>query len=267
MAVLTVSREHQSGCVEIGQAVAHQLGYDFVNKDCIYTNLRNAGEKWGQMAEELDEERPSIWEKYDREYLGFIALIESTIYEYAATDRAVILGRGSVFLLHDIQHVLKVRLFAPLDVRIERVMVKNNVDRKTAKEILEKTDKSRSGYVHAIYEKQLTDVENYDLIFNTGSQTYDLVTENLVEILKKWSQRATPESMQRLKDRALAAKLKARIFIHPDIFIPSLEVFPDGNAIVIKGLVHTSREENLIAELIHNILGSHPIRNELHYRT
>ncbi len=59
-AVLTISREYQNGCVEIGQAVAHQMGYDYVDRNCIYTNLRAAGEKWGRLAEELDEERPSL---------------------------------------------------------------------------------------------------------------------------------------------------------------------------------------------------------------
>ena len=57
-----------------------------------------------------------------RSIAAFIALIEATIYEVAVRDQAVILGRGSAFLLHDIPQVLKVRLFAPLEVRIERRM-------------------------------------------------------------------------------------------------------------------------------------------------
>ncbi|MGD9973830.1 MAG: AAA family ATPase [Desulfatirhabdiaceae bacterium] len=266
MAVLTISREHQTGCVEIGQAVAHQMGYEFVDKSCIYANLRKTGEKWGRMAEELDEERPSIWEKYDREYRGFISLVESTIYEYAATDRAVILGRGSAFLLHDMPQVLKVRMFAPMDVRIGRLMQKENVDQKTARETLEKIDKSRSGYIQAIYGKQMKDVENYDMLFNTGVQTYQKITENLVKTLEEWHHRGTSESLQRLNDRALAAKLKARIFTHPDLFIPSLEIFHDGQAIVIKGVIHNPEESRLIKELTHEIAPCHSVRNELHYR-
>jgi YjbE family integral membrane protein len=265
-AILTISREYQSGCKEIGKAVATQLGYDYLDRPCIYTHLRAAGEKWGKMAEELDEERPNLWEKYDQEYRGFIALIESTIYDYAAKGRVVILGRGSVFLLHDIPQVLKVRLYAPLEVRIERVMVKDKVDRLTAEEIIEKTDQSRAGYVKGIYGKQLKDTENYDLVFNTGIQSYEQVTANIVEVLKEWGQRATPESWERLNNMALAAKIKAGLYTHPEVFIPTLEIFHDGSAIVLKGLVHGPKEYRLVEEIVHNIADPHPIRNELHYR-
>ncbi len=113
----------------------------------------------------MDGVRPSLWEKYDREYRGYIALIESSIYEYALKDRVVILGRGSVFLLQDIPQVLKVRLFAPLEVRIDRVMHKDEVDRKTAEWLIEKIDKERAGYIQAIYGKHWEDQENYDLIY------------------------------------------------------------------------------------------------------
>jgi cytidylate kinase len=266
MAILSISREYQNGSPEIGQAVAEQLGYDFVDRHCIYTNLNAVGEKWGKLAEELDEERPNLWEKYDQEYQGFIALIESTIYKYAAKDQAVILGRGSAFLLHDIPQVLKVRLFAPLEVRIERVMLQDDVDRKTAEELVERTDKSRAGYIQTIYGKHLQDIENYDLFFNTGIQTYEQVTRNLVEILKGWDQRATPESRQRLEDLALTAKIKARILIHPEILIPTLEILRDGPSIVLKGVVHSPKEYHLVEEIAREESGDYPLRNELHYR-
>lgn len=266
MAVLTLSREHQNGCVEIGEAVSRALNYAFVDRHTIYADLRTIGEKWGRMAEELDEECPTLWEKYDLEYRGFIALIEASLYEVAVKDQAVILGRGSAFLLVDIPQVLKVRLFAPLEVRIERRMRQYQEDREAAQAFIEKTDKSRSGYVQAIYGKQLKDSDHYDLLYNTGIQTFDQVTRNIVEVLKEWDQRATPEGWQRLRDRALAAKAKARILTHPEVFIPTLDIFPDGPDIVVRGVVHTPKEFQLIREIVHQTVDPHPIRNELHYR-
>jgi cytidylate kinase len=266
MAVLTLSREHQNGCVEIGQAVAQELNYEFVDRHSIYANLRAIGEKWGKMAEELDEECPTLWERYDMEYRRFIALIEATIYKVAVKDQAVILGRGSAFLLHDLPQVLKVRLFAPLETRISRRMAQYQEVRKTALAFIEKTDKSRSGYIQAIYGKQLRDSENYDLIYNTGIQTYDQVARNLVEVLKEWDQRATPESRRQFNERALAAEAKARILIHPEVFVPTLEVFSDGKEIVIRGVVHSPKENQIIREIVHQAVDPHPIRYELHYR-
>jgi YjbE family integral membrane protein len=266
MAVVTISRERKNGCVEIGEAVARQLGYEFVDRNCIYSHLQAAGEKWGKMAKELDEERPTLWEKYDREYRGFIALIESIIYDYAAKGQAVILGRGSAFLLHDMPQVLKVRLYAPLEVRIERLMAAEKMDRITAQGIIEKTDKSRAGYVQAIYGKQLKDTENYDLIFNTAIQSYEQVTDNIVEVLKEWGQRATPESRDLVINRAIAARVKARLYTHPEIFIPRLKIFHDGSSIVLKGLVRDPKEFRFVEEIAREAAGDCPVKNALSYR-
>jgi cytidylate kinase len=266
MAILSISREYKSGGRSIGQAIAQQMGYDFVDKNRIHNDLKSVGEKWGRLVDEFDEVRPSLWEKYDWEYRGFIALIESTIFEYALKDRVVIVGRGSNILLKDIPHVLKVRLFASLEVRIERAMLNDEIDRETAEELIEKTDQSRAGYLRVIYGTHWEDKQYYDLIFNTGVQTFEQITQELMKVLKQWDQRVTPEGRQRLENLALTAKVKAGIFTHPDVFIPTLEVFHDGQSIVLKGVVHSPKEYHLVEEMVHKMADPHPVRNELHYR-
>jgi YjbE family integral membrane protein len=266
LAILTLSREYKNGSVEIGRAVAQQLGYVLVDRFRIYDKLMAVGEKWGRLAHELEEERPSIWEKYDREYLGFIALVESAIYDYAVKGGAVILGRGSAFLLHDVPHVLKVRVYAPMELRIKRMMEEDKVDRLTAERVLTDIDKSRFGYVQAIYGKNYKDVKHYDLIFNTAIQSYEKATKEIVETLEEFNQRVTPEGLQQLKDRALAAKIKALISIHPDIFIPTLAVTHDGRAVVLEGKVHGPKEYRLVEEIARETAGSCPVTNQLVFR-
>jgi len=266
MAILSISREYRSGGRVIGQAVAQQMGYDFVDKNRIHTDLKSVGEKWGRLVEEFDEVRPNLWEKYDWEYRGFIALIESFIFKYALEDRVVIVGRGSNILLQDIPYVLKVRLFASLEVRIERVMLKDEIDRETAEELIEKTDQSRAGYLRVIYGTHWEDKQYYDLIFNTGVQTYEQITQELMKVLTQWDQKVTPEGRQLLENLALTAKVKARIFTHPEVFIPTLEVFHDGQSIVLKGVVHSPKEYHLVEEIAREESGGYPLRNELHYR-
>ena len=267
LAILTLSREYKNGSVEIGKAVAQQLGFVLVDRFCIYDKLKAVGEKWGRLAHELEEERPTIWEKYDREYLGFISLIESTIYDYALKGGAVILGRGSAFLLHDIPHVLKVRVYAPMDIRIKRMMEQDKVNRQTAEKVLTDIDKSRAGYVRAIYGKNYKDVQHYDLVFNTGMQSYEKATREIIETLENFIHRITPEGLKKLKDRALAAKIKALISIHPDLFIPTLSVTHSGQAIILEGKVHGPKEYRLAEEIARETAGSHSLKNKLVFRT
>ncbi|MBI4767777.1 MAG: cytidylate kinase family protein [Deltaproteobacteria bacterium] len=266
MAVLTISRTYQSGGHEIGKAVARETGYDFIDKTQIFSNLKSLGEKWGRAFEESDEVTPSLWEKNDWQYRGFIALIECIIFDYALKDRVVLLGRGANFILEGIPHVLRVRLIAPLEVRVERAIIKNETARETAELLIKKTDQDRAGYIRSIYKKNWEDPEHYDLILNTADYSIDQATRKLTEALKEWDQRATAEGRKKLENQALTAKVKARIITHPEIFIPTLEVSHDGRSIVLKGVVHTPKELHLVEAVVQQMADPHPVRNELHYR-
>jgi hypothetical protein len=62
MAILTISREYGSGGREIGHAVAKLMGYTYVNKEDILSDIRRDGPKWEQSVKDLDEHCPSVWE-------------------------------------------------------------------------------------------------------------------------------------------------------------------------------------------------------------
>jgi cytidylate kinase len=266
MAILSISREYRSGGPEIGRAVAREMQYEFVDKYRISLDLKPSGEKWQNLAKDLDEVQPTLWEKFDWEYRAFIALIECTIYDHALKDRVVILGQGSTFLLADIPQALKVRLTAPLEVRVERVMRENDMDRRTALWLIERTDRTRAGYIQSVYGKHREDPKYYDRIFDTGIQSYEEVTGILVEALKDRDREATPEARQRLKDLALTARVKSQLFANPKIFVPTLEIVHDGRAVVLQGVVHNPKEYHLVEAFAREAVGSYPLRNELHYR-
>ncbi len=122
MAILTISREYRSGGQEIGTAVAQRMRYDYVGKDRILADLRAQGERWIALLNEIDEGRPTLWDRFDWEYRGLMALVDSYIDERAMDDRVVLVGRGANFLLEGMPHVLRVRLTAPIDQRVDRVM-------------------------------------------------------------------------------------------------------------------------------------------------
>ncbi len=59
MAILTISREYGSGGREIGRLTAERLGYRYVDKERLFQDLEQAGQRWGRVAKELDEVAPT----------------------------------------------------------------------------------------------------------------------------------------------------------------------------------------------------------------
>lgn len=263
MAVLTISREFRSGGREVGAAVAEKLAYQYVGKERILEDMGKVGDRWRKMVFELDEAAPTLWERYDMQYRGFIALIESAVYEYALKDRTVIIGRGGNFLLEGIPHVLRVRLTAPLETRIGRVIAKDGVDRKTAERLIQRIDRARAGYIRAHFGKEWHDVEHYDVVFNTEKQPFEEIADLLVEMLEKCDRSATGEGMNLLSGRALAAQIKAAICTNPKVVIPTLNVFFDGREVVLQGIVHKENQYRLVEGIVRDLDGNLPVRNEI----
>jgi len=266
MAILTISREYGSGGREVGRLVAARLGYQYVDKERLFQDLDKAGARWGRVARELDEACPTLWERHDWEYRGYVAQIEALILEYAAGGKVVLIGRGGVCLLQGVPFCLRVRLVAPLTVRIERIMARERLNREAATRLISQVDGDRACYLKANYGVDWEEEKLYDLTLNTGSLTYDQVVDLLAEGLAEKDRLASPEARAALEARALAYRLKASIATDPRVFVPTLEVRSEEGTTVVSGIIHHPKERHLVAEIAREVCGPRPVRLDLHHR-
>ena len=269
MAIVTISRGSGTLGEDIGKSVAEKLGYEYVGKDLILKEIQAQAcpsEKWLEWGRELDEHGPSVWERFDRSFLGFVALVESAIYGYAMKNDRVIMGRGANWLLRDVPYALRVRIVAPMEERIRRVSDREHVNRETARRMIEFSDHERESYLHAVYRKDGSEPEDYDLVFDTGKLGVADVVGLIVDAIPATEKRATPQAKERIQQLALAARVKAAVNTDFRSFVPTLEVVHDGSEIVLRGIVHSEKEQKLVMETAKIAAGSTPVRSELHYR-
>ncbi len=266
MAILTISREYGSGGREIGRRVAARLGYRYVDKEQLFQDLEQAGARWGKVARELDEVCPTVWERYDWQYRGYVAQVESLILDYAAGDKVVIIGRGGVILLREVPFCLRVRLVASLEARLDRIMVRESLSRETAERLINQVDGDRACFIKANYGVDWAEDRWYDLTLNTGSLTYDRVVDILAEALAEKDRLASPEARTQLAGLALAYRLKARVATDPRVLVPTLEVAFSEGTIAVSGIIHTPKEAHILQEIAKEVCGETPVRLDLHHR-
>jgi cytidylate kinase len=266
MAILTISREYGSGGLTIGRRVAARLGYQLVDKERLFQDLELAGPRWVRVAREVDEVCPTQWERHDWQYRGYVSQLEDLILAYAVGDNVVIIGRGGSFLLQAVPFCLRVRLVAPLEARLEAIMAREHLTRKTAARLIAQVDGERACYIKANYGIDWDADNVYDLTLNTDSLTHDRVVDILAENLAAKDRLATPEAQARLALAALGYRLKAHIATDPRVLVPTLEVFPEEDTLVVSGIVHTPKELHRLQEIAREVCGDRPVRFDLHRR-
>ena len=167
MAVITISRQMGSNGCQIAEEVARCLDYRVVWREVINEAALRAGVPEVALAtiDELDllGLRPPA--KARRAYHD---AVEEIMKEMAAAGDVVIVGRAGQVILRDWGDVLHVRLFAPLELRVERIAIQHNLSLEAARMQVEASDAARARYLKRYYHVKWEDAELYGLILNTA---------------------------------------------------------------------------------------------------
>jgi cytidylate kinase len=271
MAILTIARKYGSGGREIGQAIAEQLKYDYIDRRRILDDMKAEGKQWEERAKYFDENYPNLWERYDWSFRGFVALNQSYFLDYALKDKVVIMGRGGNFLLKGIPFVLRVRVIAPIERRIEKVMEKEGVNTENARWLIEKADHEMAGAIYLIYGRDWDNPAEYEMVFNTGIQTQDEIITTIKNTLLEKEKSNSEKAREIIQLRALAAKIKAEVTTNPQYNLSVFDVDPKEEGmiekgLVIRGIIHNQNDIKKIEETAKKLAGDIPIDCELQYR-
>jgi len=246
MAILAITKSYGSGGNEIGRSVARLLGYEYIPLRKILDETRSTGGIWERFGSEYGNELPNIWERHDWSFMGFMTLAQSIIMNYAEQDNKVIMARGASALLKGVPHALRVRVTAPVEYRIQEVMKKEDVTGKMARLIVKEADRAIQGAMSRIYGEDWNDPDNFELMFDTSETPVDTVVEAIKNALIEKEKLNTEEAKRFIHLRAVAARVKAGIATNPEFLIPTLEANVEGNVIVLKGVVHSIKEQKAI---------------------
>ncbi len=167
MAVITISRQMGSLGCQIAEEVALCLDYRVVWREVINEAALRAGVPEVALAtiDELDllGLRPPA-----RARNAYHEAVHEIMVEIASGGNVVIVGRAGQVILRDWEDALHVRLFAPFELRVERIAVQHNLSIESARMQVEASDQARARYLKRYYHVKWENPELYGLILNTA---------------------------------------------------------------------------------------------------
>jgi hypothetical protein len=139
-------------------------------------------------------------------------VIQAMIYDFARKGNAIIVGRGGQVLLKDLPGVLRVRIVAPFDVRIRRIMEQERVDEKHAAEILRGSDRDSAGFIRAFFDVDWDDPNLYDWVISTQKLSLNTGVKIILESIHSPEIRENEKGTEeKLADLALVQKVEGSL--------------------------------------------------------
>jgi cytidylate kinase len=186
MAVITISRQFGAGGKTLGKRVAKELGYTFADQQIIQkiAETANVSPHWVESIEKeagtrltkvidhvvsmrwvdrvLKEERGYIDEEI---YLDYLVVIISQVAE---EGNAVIIGRGSQYILNDHPDARHILLVDEVENRVKFMMENYDLSGKEAEKIVTKEDKRRMSFYGKLGKADFDNPGLYHLVLNMG---------------------------------------------------------------------------------------------------
>lgn len=120
---------------------------------------------------------------YDTTDLNTCDTVKAVIRNIAEKGHCIIVGRAAGIITQDIPNRLSIKLQAPLDWRINRMMQISNLSWAEAQQYVLEVDNQRNSFVECIAGRK-SDNNDFDLIFNYSTLLDDHIVDAIVNVLK-----------------------------------------------------------------------------------
>ena len=193
---ICISREVGAGGADLGRKLAEKLGWPIFDREVLQF-MAGDNELRENIYKSMDEHDLNWLEEMLRSVLqpnfekdDYLRQLGKTVLSLARQGPAIFIGRGADQLLPR-DAGLRIRIIAPFEQRVRRLMVRQSLTEQDAKRELENLEHERARFIHRHFHVDVTDPHNYDVVLNLTV----LAEESAVELID-----AARRAMQHVDD-------------------------------------------------------------------
>lgn len=188
---LLISRECGSGGGEAARLASERLGWPCYDRE-IVDQIAELSHARQHLVESVDEVVRSRWESawrpmIDSEDLGceaYLCYLRQVVMTLGHHGNAILLGRGAQYFL-PVKSSLRVRLVAPLEMRVKRMAGIKNMTLQEADAWVREYDKERTLFIRKNFNTDPNSAITHDLMINTGEIPPREATDIILAALKQ----------------------------------------------------------------------------------
>jgi cytidylate kinase len=264
MPLIAMTREMGSLGKDVATGVAERANRRVVYHEIIEPIANKMRLRKSHVERFLDG-KSGIWERLTTDKTSLSIFTADETFRFLRDDStAVIRGWGAVHLLKNIPHVIRIRVCAPLETRIERMMQRLATDkRETIENEIQLSEEAHTAITKRHFGVNWRDPENYDLVLSTERLSVDECVEEAECMMRKKRFQETAESIRLVENLALEWSVRAALRRDARTTGTSVAIKADAGRLTLAGMVDTQGEANAAAEIAAAVEGVKDLDNQL----
>lgn len=214
MSIICISRGSYFRGRGVAVKVAENLGYNCISRDSLLEISDEFGIPELKLMRNI-QHSTQLLERYSSGRERYINFISSSILRHLRNDNYVYHGIAGQFFLRNINNLLKVRIIADFDDRIQAEAERENISLDQARGQLKHDDEERQKWAMVLYGIDIIDPSLYDLVINLSSMGVDEAVNLIVQASRQPCFQLGDEARKKIDDLALAAEIRAALFDFP----------------------------------------------------
>ncbi len=210
MTIITISRGSYSRGREVAEKLAQELGYTCISRDILLEASEEFNIPEIKLIRALHDS-PTVLERFRYGKERYLSYLKSALLQHVQKDNVVYHGLAGHYFLKDIEHVIKVRIIADMEDRVQEEIKRENISPKKALYILKKDDEERRKWGLQVCGTDTWDSRLYDMVLRIKSLTVDDAVGILTRMAHSPTFQATEESQKKVDDLAMACRVQASI--------------------------------------------------------
>ena len=264
MPLVAMTREMGSLGKDVAAALAARTDRKVVYQEIIEP-LANKMRLRKSHVERFLEGKSGIWERLTTDKTSLSIFTADETFRFLRDgSTAVIRGWGAVHLLKNVPHVVRVRVCAPLEMRVARMMHRLSTDNRAAVESeIALSEEAHGAITRRHFDVNWRDAEHYDLVLSTERLSVEECADEIERVMRCPRFQETPESLRQVEDLALEWSVRSALRRDPRTADAHISVTGEAGVVRLQGVADSEQQSEAVAEVARTVEGAKSVDNQL----
>ena len=264
MPLVAMTREMGSLGKDVAAGVSERLGKELVHQEIIGVLADKMRLRKSHVVRFL-EGKAGIWERMTTDSTSLsIYTADETLKLVESGRVAVLRGWGAAHLLRPVSHVVCVRVCAPFETRVERMLRRLNTDdRAFVESEIRLSEEAHGAITRRHFGIDWQQPEHYDLVLNTERLSVERCVEDILSLAAEPRFQETAESRRALADLALQTHIRAALRTDPRTAKANIVIEAQDGRVTLAGILEAGIDEQDAIEVAESVKGVSDVESKL----